>query len=153
MSPVHWSASSVVRVGARFKQRRSWRSHHIGSWKLVLPSRSVSPRHMPSFRNSNTLNEFHRGGVIALGILSTSPLSPPLCLICLLFGLLLFFSLYLCCLVVSVPFSGTHCTSVVDVVDFVHFHQLNLVIAKKISSSGGQAHVCECDAAQWNVYC
>lgn len=103
---------------------------------------------MPSFRNSNPLNEFHRGGVIALGILSTSPLSPPLCLICLLFGLLLFFSLYLCCLVVSVPFSGTHCTSVVDVVDFVHFHQLNLVIAKKISSSGGQAHVCECDAAQ-----
>lgn len=58
-------------------------------------------------------------------------------------------SLYLCCLVASLPpLSGAHGCSVVDVVDFVHFHQLNRVIAKKISCSEGQVHVCECDAAQ-----
>lgn len=65
----------------------------------------------------------------------------------LLLGPCCFFSLFFSFL----PSEWLHCRSVVDVLDFVHFHQLNLVIAKKISSSGGQACVCECDAAHWSV--
>lgn len=97
---------------------------------------------MLSFSSNNPPDEFHWEGW-SLG--GSSPFRLGLLRCCwslLVLGCCCIFSLYFCRLVLSFPLSDSHCSSVVDVVDFVHVHQLNLVIAKKISSSEGQACVC-----------
>lgn len=140
---VRWSSYALVPAARRLEQ---WRlGDNVIFWAECQFCQSRSVSQVTCWASAVTIQQMNSTGRAdcsrdLLHVAFHSFVVADRCL----FGwlMLLLFSPYFCCLVLSFPLSDSLCCSVVDMLDFVHCHQLNLVIAKKISCSEGLVCLC-----------